>query len=252
MNTLTSKVALITGAGSGIGKAIAELFAREGAKVVLTDIHQENIEAVAAEITAIGGIASCIAADVSDKKDVQLVMKYIISTYHTLDILVNNAGVMDNFTAVGDLSDELWEKVIGTNLKGPFLTCREAIPVFLEKGSGTIINIGSIAGLFGGRAGAAYTASKHGLIGLTKNIGYQYSGKNIRCNAIAPGGVNTNIVYGMEPDPFGFERMNAGTANAPAAANPDAIAELAVFLASDRSTFMNGTVMTADGGWTAY
>lgn len=252
MNTLTSKVALITGAGSGIGKAIAELFAKEGAKVVLTDIHQENIEAVAAEITANGGIVTCIAADISDKKDVQLVMKHLMATYHTLDILVNNAGVMDNFTPVADVSDELWEKVIGTNLKGPFLTCREAVPVFLEKGSGSIINIASIGGLFGGRAGAAYTASKHGVIGLTKNIAYQYAEKNIRCNAIAPGGVNTNIIYGMEPHPFGFERMSAGTGNAPAAANPQAIAELALFLASEKSAFMNGSVVTADGGWTAY
>jgi len=252
MNTLTSQVALITGAGSGIGKAIAELFAKEGAKVVLTDIHQENIEAVAAEIIAKGGTASCIAADISDKENVLLVMKHLMVTYHTLDILVNNAGVMDNFTPVADVSDELWEKVIGTNLKGPFLTCREAVPVFLEKGSGSIINIASIGGLFGGRAGAAYTASKHGLIGLTKNLAYQYAEKNIRCNAIAPGGVNTNIVYGMEPHPFGFERMSAGTGNAPPAANPDAIAELALFLASEKSAFMNGSVVTADGGWTAY
>ena len=252
MNILTSKVALVTGAGSGIGKSIAELFAKEGAKVVLTDVHQENIEAVAEEITAKGGIASCVAADISDKKAVQLVMKHVMATYHTLDILVNNAGIMDNFTPVADVSDDLWKRVIGTNLNGPFLTCREAIPVFLEKGFGTVINIASIGGLFGGRAGAAYTASKHGLVGLTKNIAYQYAEKNIRCNAIAPGGVNTNIVYGMEPNPFGFERMNAGTGNAPVPANSEAIAELALFLASEKSGFINGSVVTADGGWTAY
>ncbi len=252
MKLLTQKVALVTGAGSGIGKAIAGLFADQGAKVVLTDIHQSNIEAVAAEIAAKGGTASCIAADIAAKADVQLVMRFVRDTYQTLDILVNNAGVMDNFTPVADVSDELWEKVIGTNLNGPFFTCREAIPLFLEKGAGTIINIASIGGLFGGRAGAAYTASKHALVGLTKNIGYQYAEKNIRCNAIAPGGVNTNIVYGMEPQPFGFERMNAGTGNAPPAANPEAIAELALFLASEKSVFINGAVLTADGGWTAY
>jgi NAD(P)-dependent dehydrogenase (short-subunit alcohol dehydrogenase family) len=252
MKQLTQKVALVTGAGSGIGKAIAELFADQGAKVVLTDIHQANIEAVEAEITAKGGTACCIAADITIKANVLLIMKYVHNAYHTLDILVNNAGVMDNFTPVAEVSDELWEKVIGTNLNGPFFTCREAIPLFLKKGSGTIINIASIGGLCGGRAGAAYTASKHALIGLTKNIGYQYAEKNIRCNAIAPGGVNTNITYGMEPHPFGFERMNAGTGNAPLATNPETIAELALFLASEKSGFINGSVVTADGGWTAY
>ncbi|MCC8426403.1 SDR family oxidoreductase [Mucilaginibacter sp. UR6-11] len=252
MKLLTHKVTLVTGAGSGIGKTIAEFFADQGAKVMLTDIHQQNIEAVVTEITAKGGTASCIAADIAVKADVQQVMKYIQKTYQTLDILVNNAGVMDSFTPVAEVSDELWEKVIGTNLNGPFFTCREAVQLFLKKGSGTIINIASIGGLYGGRAGAAYTASKHALVGLTKNIGYQYAEKNIRCNAIAPGGVNTNILYGMEPQPFGFERMNAGTGNAPAAANPEAIAELAVFLASEKSAFINGTVLTADGGWTAY
>lgn len=252
MKLLTKKTALVTGAGSGIGKAIAELFAEQGANVVLTDIHQSNIEAVAAEIAAKGGSAICVAADITLKADVQLVMKYVRDKYQSLDILVNNAGVMDNFTPVADVTDELWEKVIGTNLNGPFFACREAIPLFLEKGAGIIINIASVGGLFGGRAGAAYTASKHGLIGLTKNIGYQYAEKNIRCNAIAPGGVNTNIAYGMDPQPFGFERMSAGTGNAPSPTDPAAIAEAALFLASEKSGFINGTVLTVDGGWTAY
>lgn len=252
MKLLTEKVALVTGAGSGIGKAIAELFAAEGANVVLTDIHQPNIEAVAAGIIARGGTAVCIAADIAVKADVQLVMKYVHENYRTLDILVNNAGVMDNFTPVAEVTDELWEKVIGTNLNGPFFTCREAIPVFLAQGHGNIINIASIGGLYGGRAGAAYTASKHAVAGLTKNIGYQYAEKNIRCNAIAPGGVNTNITYGMEPSPFGFARMNAGAENAPPPADPEAIAEVALFLASEGSRFINGAVLTADGGWTAY
>ncbi|MCQ6959203.1 glucose 1-dehydrogenase [Mucilaginibacter aquariorum] len=252
MNLLRQKVALVTGTGSGIGKSIAVLFAEEGAKVILTDIHQENMEAVAAEISAKGGTVKCFAADMSSQTDVKQVINYVMETYATLDILINNAGIMDNFTPVADVTDELWEKVLGTNLNGPFFTCREAVKFFLKKGSGIIVNIASIGGLRGGRAGAAYTASKHALIGLTRNIGYQYAGKNIRCNAIAPGGVKTNITYGMEPQPFGFERMNAGTGNAPVSASPEAIAELALFLASEKSAFVNGTVLTADGGWTAY
>ena len=252
MNTLSNKVVLVTGAGSGIGKTIAELFALEGAKVMLADIHQQNIEAVAEAIITKGGKATCFAADVSKEADVDLLIDYTLQTYETLDILVNNAGVMDSFTPVEEVSNELWEKVMGVNLNAPFYTCRRCVKIFLEKQSGNIINIASIGGLFGGRAGAAYTASKHGLVGLTKNIGYQYAQKGIRCNAIAPGGVNTNIVFGMEPHPFGFQRMNAGAANIPPAANPDAIAELALYLASDRSVFINGDVITADGGWTAY
>lgn len=252
MKILKGKVALVTGAGSGIGKAISVLFASEGAKVMLIDMLQENMEAVQGEISRNGGTASCFAADVSNEADVKLLMKHTVHTYGTLHILVNNAGVMDNFTPIIDVSDELWQKVIGVNLNGAFYASREAAKIFLKQKEGNMINIASISGLFGGRAGTAYTVSKHGLIGLTKSIGYQYLGKGIRCNAIAPGGVNTNIAKGMEPNPFGFERMQSGTTNIPEAANPDQIAQLALFLASENSSYINGTVITADGGWTAY
>lgn len=252
MNSLNEKIALITGAGSGIGKAIAILFAREGAKVVLADINQPNLEAVATEIKYAGGVAAIFASDVSRSADVKLLFDFTLRTFGSLDILVNNAGVMDNFTPVDSVSDELWKHIMAVNLDGPFYTCREAVKLFLKKGNGRIINIASIGGLFGGRAGAAYTVSKHGLIGLTKNIGYQYANKGIRCNAIAPGGVNTNITHGMDPHPFGYDRMNAGTGNIPESAQPPAIAELALYLASESSGFVNGAVMVADGGWTAY
>jgi NAD(P)-dependent dehydrogenase (short-subunit alcohol dehydrogenase family) len=252
MKTLTNKVALITGAGSGIGKAIATLFAANGAKVVLADVHQMNIEAVAKNIEANGGTALCFAADISREGDVDLLIDFTIHNFKTLDILVNNAGVMDNFTPVGDVSSELWNRVMGVNINGPFYACRHAVKIFLKKKKGTIINIASIGGLFGGRAGCAYTTSKHALIGLTKNIGYDYAQKGIRCNAIAPGGVSTNITYDMEPHPFGLERMMAGANNTPPPANPETIADVALVLASDSADFINGAVVTADGGWTAY
>lgn len=252
MKILANKVALITGAGSGIGKAIATLFAANGAKVVLADVHQINIEAVARNIEASGGTALCFAADISRESDMDQLIDFTIHNFKTLDILVNNAGVMDNFTPVEDVSSELWNRVIGVNLNGPFYACRRTIKIFLKKKKGVIINIASVGGLFGGRAGCAYTASKHAIIGLTKNIGYDYAQKGIRCNAIAPGGVNTNITHAMEPHPFGMERMMAGANNIPPAANPDNIAELALFLASDGAAFINGSVITADGGWTAY
>jgi NAD(P)-dependent dehydrogenase (short-subunit alcohol dehydrogenase family) len=252
MKILDNKVALITGAGSGIGKAIATLFAANGAKVVLADVHQINIEAVAKNIEASGGAALCFAADISRESDIDQLIDFTIHNFKTLDILVNNAGIMDNFTPIEAVSSELWDLVMGVNLNGPFYASRRAIKIFLKKKKGIIINVASIGGLFGGRAGCAYTASKHAIIGLTKNIGYDYAQKGIRCNAIAAGGVHTNITHGMEAHPFGLERMMAGSNNAPPAANPDDIAELALFLASDKSAFINGAVVTADGGWTAY
>ena len=252
MKTLSGKVAIVTGAGSGIGKAIAGLFAAQGAKVILGDIHQINIEAVAKDIKSTGGDAYCFAADISRDADVDMLFDFAIQKYGTLDILVNNAGIMDNFTPVEDVTNELWEKVMGVNLNAAFFASRRAIKLFLQKNGGIIINIASVGGLFGGRAGCAYTASKHAIIGLTKNIGYDYAQKGIRCNAIAPGGVNTNISHGMDAHPFGYERMILGAANIPPAANPDDIAALALFLASDQSAFINGAVITADGGWSAY
>nr|WP_121272018.1 SDR family oxidoreductase [Pedobacter schmidteae] len=252
MKTIANKVVLITGAGSGIGKSIAELFAKQGAHLMLSDIRYNNIEEVAKEIKNKGGLVSCYPADISKLQDVKSLIDYTLNKYKSIDVLVNNAGIMDDFAPVEDVSNESWEKIIGVNLNGPFFTCRAIVKIFKEQKSGVIINIASIAGLTGGRAGLAYTVSKHGLIGLTKSIAYQYAGTGLKCNAIAPGGVETNIMHDVEPNPFGYSRMNAGTGNMPEAGTPDDIAELALFLASAKSGFINGAVMVADGGWTAY
>ncbi|WP_234736966.1 glucose 1-dehydrogenase [Tellurirhabdus bombi] len=252
MKLLENKVALITGAGSGIGKAIAHLFAAEAACVLLTDIYPETLEAVVLEIGQNSEVVSSLVADISHEKDIDQLFDEVLKRWGRLDILVNNAGVMDDFTPVADVSNALWNQVIGVNLTGPFYSCRKAIPIMLKQGAGVILNVASIGGLYGGRAGAAYTASKHGLIGLTKNIGYQYAPKGIRCNAIAPGGVSTNIMQNARVNPFGFERMSAGAANNIRTAQAAEIAELALFLASDKASFLNGTTVTADGGWTAY
>jgi NAD(P)-dependent dehydrogenase (short-subunit alcohol dehydrogenase family) len=252
MKTIANKVVLITGAGSGIGKSIAELFAKQGAHLMLSDIRYNNIEEVAKEIKNKGGLVSCYPADISKLQDVESLIDYTLNKYKSIDVLVNNAGIMDDFAPVEDVSDESWEKIIGVNLNGPFFTCRAIVKIFKEQKSGVIINIASIAGLTGGRAGLAYTVSKHGLIGLTKSIAYQYAGTGLKCNAIAPGGVETNIMHDLEPNPFGYSRMKAGAGNMPEAGTPDDIAELALFLASAKSGFINGAVMVADGGWTAY
>jgi NAD(P)-dependent dehydrogenase (short-subunit alcohol dehydrogenase family) len=252
MKKFENKVAIITGSGAGMGKAMAELFAAEGAKVVVSDIKTDRVNEVVKNITATGGLATGIVSNVAKEEDVKKLVETAVNIYGSLDILVNNAGVMDNFTPVEDVSNELWNKVIGVNLNGPFYASRLAIPIMLKKGKGIIINISSIGGLNGSRAGAAYTASKHALIGLTKNIGFMYGTKGIRCVAIAPGGVNTKIMEEAQPHAFGYERMSTGIASNIRMAEPNEIAELALFLASDQASFINGTVVTADGGWTAY
>lgn len=250
---LSGKVAVVTGAASGMGKAIAELYAAEGAKVAVSDLNVEAAQAVVDGITAAGGTAYAIAANVAKEDDVQALINTTVEKYGTVDILVNNAGIMDNFVPAGDLTDELWERIFAVNTTGPMRTIRKVLPIFLEKQSGVIVNIASAGGLMGSRAGAAYTAAKHGVVGLTKNVGFQYAPKGIRCNAIAPGGVKTNIGTSItSPNPFGMERAMAGINLNPRAGEPEEIAKVALFLASDDSSFVNGTVVNADAGWTAY
>jgi NAD(P)-dependent dehydrogenase (short-subunit alcohol dehydrogenase family) len=250
---LQNKVAVVTGAASGMGKEIALLFAAEGAKVVVSDLNVEGAGKVVEEITAKGGTAVAVASNVAKEEDVQNLIDSAVNEYGTLDILINNAGIMDNFVPVGDLTDELWERVFAVNTTGPMRTIRKSLPIFLEKESGVIVNIASAGGLFGSRAGAAYTAAKHAVVGLTKNVGFQYSVKGIRCNAIAPGGVATNIGTSINaPNEFGMGRAMAGMGINPRTGTPEEIAKVALFLASDDSSFVNGTVVTADAGWTAY
>lgn len=252
MKKLENKTALVTGAASGMGKAIAILFAKEGAKVALADLVQADAELVAEEIRKHGGKAMGITCDVSSEDSVKHLVETTLSEFGGLDILVNNAGIMDNFTPLDRVSDGLWEKVMAVNVNGPFYTSRLAIRHMLTKGKGVIINIASVGGLNGSRAGLAYTASKHALVGMTKNIGFMYAKKGIRCNAIAPGGVNTNIMKNAQPDAEGAVLCSSGIGSNPRMGEPEEIAKTALFLASEDSSFITGTVITADGGWTAY
>jgi len=249
---LADKVAVVTGAGSGMGKAIAVLYAQEGAKVVVSDINGNAVDSVVSDIRAAGGEAVGILANVALEEDVQRMIDTALEKYDGLDIMVNNAGILDHFLPAGDVTDEVWERVLAVNLTGPMRACRKSIPIMLEQGGGVIINIASVGGLFGSRAGAAYTATKHGIIGLTKNIGFHYAQKGIRCNAIAPGAVETSISSNVMPNPLGMERLSTGLGTNPRSGRPEEIAQLALFLASKDSSFINGTVITADGGWTAY
>lgn len=250
---LQNRVAIVTGAGSGMGRAIAILFAKEGAKVVVSDINLETANATVAEIKANGGEAMALLTNVAKEDDIQNLVDTTIDQYGTLDILVNNAGIMDNFEAAGDIEEGNWERIFAVNTTSVMRATRKAIPIFLAKQKGVIINIASIGGLYGARAGATYTASKHAVIGFTKNTGFMYAQKGIRCNAIAPGGVETNIGASMTNiNEFGMGRTQPGMAANPRMGKSEEIASVALFLASDDSSFINGAVITADSGWTAY
>jgi NAD(P)-dependent dehydrogenase (short-subunit alcohol dehydrogenase family) len=249
---LTDKVAVVTGAAAGMGRSIAILYAREGAKVVVSDINSDGALSTVREIEENGGTAIAIGSDISKGKDVQELIDTAVKNFGTLDILVNNAGIMDNFVPAGEVTDELWDRVIAVNLTGPMRAIRKSLGIFTAKGSGVIINVSSIGGLNGSRAGAAYTSSKHALIGLTKNVGFQYAKSGIRCNAIAPGGVTTNIMNGMKPNEFGMEKAMSGINGNIRMGESEEIARIALFLACEDSSLVNGTVITADAGWTAY
>lgn len=250
---LQNKVTVVTGAGSGMGKAIALLYAQEGAKVVVSDINSDSANAVAEEIKTNGGEAIVVAANVAKEEDIQNLIDTTVSTYGTVDVLVNNAGIMDSFEAAGDVEDDKWERIFAVNTTSVMRSTRKVLPIFLEKEQGVIINVASVGGLYGARAGAAYTASKHAVVGFTKSTGFMYATQGIRCNAIAPGGVETNIGASIgNINEFGMGRIQPGIANNPRSGQPEEIAKVALFLASEDSSFVNGTVITADSGWTAY
>ena len=255
MNKLENKVSIVTGAGTGMGKAIALLFAAEGSKVVATDIDQKRLDALTDEIKKNGGEVTAIIANMAKEEDIENMIQTAVSNYGTLDILVNNAGIMDNFQPVAEVENSMMEKIMKINFEGPFKAMRSAMKIFLTKGSGNIINLCSIGGIKGGAAGAAYTSSKHALVGLTKNTGYMYSKSGIRCNAIAPGAVNTSISETIDMTkitPLINDRIMTGMALMPRAGEPEEVAKVALFLASDDSSFVNAHVCVVDGGWSAY
>lgn len=264
---LKGKVAIVTGAASGNGKAIATLFSREGAKVVLVDIDEMNVNKVAEALSRKNQNIIAVMANVTKESDIQRMVDVTLERFGRIDILVNNAGVFDELIPVGEVSDEIWDKVIATNLTAPMRGIRKVIPIFEKQGGGVIVNTASIAGFTGARGGgAAYVASKHGLIGLTKNVAFNYKEKNIRCNAVAPGRVETNLRVNSEKL-IGSksahdqsiqawkdieEKVAEGYITNMRKCTPDEIAQVVLFLASDEASFVNGSVFVADGGWTSY
>lgn len=249
---LKDKVAVVNGAATGIGKEIAKKYAEEGAKVLVAGFNEAGIEAVAKEITDKGGTAKALKVNTAKREDIDQMIDTVVKEYGTLDILVNNPGMMDGFEPVADLTEEQWDKLFEVNTKSVMRSMRKALPVFRQKGRGTIINTASTAGLNGAHAGAAYTASMHAVIGLTKNTAYMYANEGVRCNAIAPGGVAINMgAQSQQISQFGLERMRPAHAVMSRVGTDTEVAQAALFLASNDASLVNGAVITADAGWTA-
>ena len=242
------KVVVVTGAGAGMGKAIANGFAAEGATIVAGEIDGARLNTLVSELTGQGAKIVGVQGNVANPDDCNKLIDTAKREFGQLDILVNNAGIMDRFVPVAEMTDELWERVLGVNLNGQMYTCRRALPIMLEQGHGVIVNFSSAAGLGGGFAGAAYTVSKHGVVGLTRSIATMYAKKGIRCVAICPGGVNTGMPLGGAPSEFGYAQLMPGMATMPRMGEPTEVANAVLLVASDDASFVNGAIIPVDGG----
>jgi len=244
---LKDKVALITGAGSGIGQASARIFAREGAKVVCVDLKGDTAEATAREV---GG--SAFAADVSKARDAEAMVAFAEKTYGRLDVAFNNAGVFHpDDDSVTNTSEDIWDLVININLKGVFLGCKYEIPALLRAGGGAIVNTASFVAILGAATPQiAYTASKGGVLSMTREIAVEFARKNIRCNALCPGPVETPLLAELLSDPARRQRR---LVHIPPGrfARAEEMANAALFLASDEASYVNGSTFLVDGGITA-
>jgi NAD(P)-dependent dehydrogenase (short-subunit alcohol dehydrogenase family) len=247
MKQLENKVAIITGAGSGIGKAAAILFANEGAKVIVSDINEENGNSAVDEIKKGGGEVFFIKADSSNAEDNEALVKQTLQQYGKLDIAVNNAGIGGPLSVTGEYPIDGWQKVIDINLSGVFYGLRYQIPAMQQNG-GSIINVASILGHAGTRFSPAYVAAKHGVVGLTKAAALEYADKNIRINSIGPGYIKTPLLNSLDE-----ATMNALVGLHPIGRLGESheVAELILWLASPKSSFVTGSYYPVDGGYLA-
>lgn len=249
---LADKVVLVTGASTGIGAEAARLFAREGARVVLTARSAERLAEVTDEITATGGEASHVAADIKAASDVERVVDAVLERHGRLDGAFNNAGVSQGGSALADLDEERFDRVLAVNVKGVWLAMRAEIRAFLAAGlPGAIVNTSSVGGLRGGAGLGAYSASKHAVIGLTRSAAQEYGRAGIRVNALAPGTTDTPMIAAWKRrEPDIAERLNAATPLG-RGAHPSEVAEAAAWLLSDRASYVSGATLTVDGGMLA-
>jgi NAD(P)-dependent dehydrogenase (short-subunit alcohol dehydrogenase family) len=249
---LEGKVAVITGAGGGIGRAAALLFAAEGARVVAADVATERAEAVADEVGALGGSAVHVGVDVTETASMDAMVAATVAIYGGLHVMFNNAGIFpDDDGGVLDTPPETWHRVLDVNLKGVWLGCRAAVPAMLDSGGGSIVNVASFVALVGAAtAQTAYTASKGGVLAMTRELAVEYARKGIRANSICPGPIETPLLAGLLADPARRERR---LVHIPIGrfGRPEEIASAALFLASDEASFVTGSALVVDGGITA-
>lgn len=249
MNELKGKTAIITGAGSGIGKAIALLYAQEGARIVVSDLNEQGGNETLREIQSAGGEAIFVKADTSQPGDSEQLVKATLQKFGALHIAVNNAGIAGPIQPVGEYPVDGWDKVIAINLSGVFYGMRYQLPAMLAAGGGSIVNIASILGKVGSKGSAAYTAAKHGVVGLTEAAALEYATQGIRINAIGPGYIMT---------PMLSQALDEATLKAVAGLHPmqrlgkvEEVAALALWLNSDKASFVTGSYYNVDGGYLA-
>jgi NAD(P)-dependent dehydrogenase (short-subunit alcohol dehydrogenase family) len=245
------RVALITGASSGIGKATALAFAREGNRVVLGDVSPEG-EAVVKEIERLYGTpAVFLRCDVSNNSDVERLVQTAVNRFGRVDYAFNNAGIEGVQATTAECTEENWQRTIDVNLKGVWLCMKHEIPVMLKQGKGSIVNCASIAGMVGFPNIPAYVASKHGIIGLTQNAALEYAKQGIRINAVCPGVIDTPMVQRFTGNlPQNIKAMEAAEPVG-RLGKPEEIADAVIWLSSDRASFVTGHSLAVDGGWTA-
>lgn len=252
MMKLNGKSIVVTGASSGMGKAIVELFVQEGANVVAVARRKERLDALAESLKGAPGRMIAFAGDVSKREDDEAMIDLAVKEFGRLDVLVNNAGVMDDMAPIAEASDEKYEYVMAINVYGPMAAMRKACQVFLAQGGGNIINVSSV-GASHQAAGPIYGASKAALNAMSRNTAYMYKKEGIRCNVIAPGGINTEISSAMgRPNMDGYQRLSGVLGLSPAPGEASDIAKAALFFASDDSAYISGVILPVDGGWSAF
>ncbi|ELZ77397.1 short-chain family oxidoreductase [Haloferax larsenii JCM 13917] len=251
MAQFDNKVAVVTGAGSGIGRATAEAFAREGASVVVSDVDVEGGEETVSHIEAVGGQATFVETDVTDEDAVAAMVETAVSEYGRLDFACNNAGIGGEQKPTADLSFNEWERVIDVNLHGVWRSMRYEIPAMLDGDGGVVVNMASILGRVGFENASAYVTAKHGLLGLTKTAAMEYAQKGVRVNAVCPGFIDTPLLSeGGLDDPEarkGIEAMHPMNR----LGDVDEIASAVVWLCSEGASFTTGEALTVDGGYTS-